>query len=371
MPVGATPAPGAGSLRRLRDSRVAQHGETQAEAETGIGRQFQAGYLVAAHLLRQTRRQQRRAALAKDFQKAQHVAGAADHPRPAGRIGRRFESPTRLEANADAVLERRHGLPPGHSARAWPVADVDRRQSARVGAEEAAVAHAGWNPDPLPQRFRQRPPVDPLHQRAEHVGGQRIAPGAAGFVEQGHGGQATEILGQVETRQVHAIGNPGAGIGAVCVGFEEAIAEAGAVAQQLPRRDARLAAVGQARTERRQPVGDRLIEGQPALVHQAQGRDADDRLAHRGQAEQAVLAHYPAGFAVGQAGSPSIEPLPPVCHQHHRPHQALVGECRLDHLIDIFRQAAAWLSFETGHAGLSADEGCGQAKSAAKAEKDG
>ena len=35
----------------------------------------------------------------------------------------------------------------------------------RVGAEEAAVAHAGWNPDPLPQRFRQRPPVDPLHQR--------------------------------------------------------------------------------------------------------------------------------------------------------------------------------------------------------------
>ena len=143
------------------------------------------------------------------------------------------------------------------------------------------------------------------------------------------------------------------------------------MAQQLPRRDARLAAVGQARTERRQPVGDRLIEGQPALVHQAQGRDADDRLAHRGQAEQAVLAHYPAGFAVGQAGSPSIEPLPPVCHQHHRPHQALVGECRLDHLIDMFRQAAAWLSFETGHAGLSADEGCGQAKSAAKAEKDG
>ncbi|AVK21166.1 putative beta-lactamase [Pseudomonas aeruginosa] len=38
----------------------------------------------------------------------------------------------------------------------------------------------------------------------------------------------------------------------------------------------------------------------------------------------------------------------------------------------MFRQAAPWPSFETWHAGLSADdEGCGQAKSAAKAEKDG
>ncbi|CAH2603775.1 protein of unknown function [Rhodovastum atsumiense] len=116
--------------------------------------------------------------------------------------------------------------------------------------------------------------------------------------------------------------------------LEEAVAETCRVAEQLPRRDARRATVGQPGLKFGQPALDARVQVEPALRHQCQCRGGDDGFADRGQPEDRLQCHRPCAFAVGEAGGLLVDQCAVARHQNDGTDQPLVVERLLNGAVN-------------------------------------
>ncbi|SOY90913.1 conserved hypothetical protein [Cupriavidus taiwanensis] len=336
--VGPAPAPGAGGFRGTRPARIAQHREAQSEAGSRRIGQVQAAGLVARHVLDQRTGQQRAAALAQGLQQAQEVLRRARHAGAAGREGPRIEDAGGAVGNANRACDHGHEFAFAQAVRVRVVVHVRGRHAARIACHEAGVGHAQRAGDQLPHGGVERRAMDALDQRAQHVGRERVAPCAARLVQQGHAGDAPQVLGQADGGVVHAVGDAGAGIGSVCAGLEEAIAQPRGMAEQLPRGDTRRSAIGQARAEFGQPTVDILVKIKTALCQQHHCRHGDDRLAYRSQPEDGIAAHGLSAFAIGQARRLLVDQFAVTADQHDGADQSPLFQRLPDHGVDALIQ---------------------------------
>ncbi len=134
-------------------------------------------------------------------------------------------------------------------------------------------------------------------------------PGGSRLEQQGGRGNAAQILCQGQTAGVQSVGDPEPMVGAVRC-FEKTVGQACRMGQQMAHGDQRLASVRELGPKVGEPAGQRIIQAEPALVDQGQGRHADDGLGHRGQATDFFLLHGPALFPVGKTGRALVDDFP-------------------------------------------------------------
>ncbi len=166
----------------------------------------------------------------------------------------------------------------------------------------------------------------------------------ARMVDQGQGGQARDpvVGGQVavdvrpQGRLVGRSDRPA---------MEVAIGQAGAMGQQVAegdlavgrngvvQRPVRRAQHPHAHELRRHPA-DRIVEGEPALLHHRQGRQAGHRLRHRGDAENGVVLHRRPGLQVAPPHRRALHHAPVPPHQGRRAGQLAGPDVFLDGRLD-------------------------------------
>ena len=246
-----------------------------------------------------------------------------------------------LEPDAAAILRHVAGCKP---------ADLLRR------TPERGVAHAQWFEQTRAQEFAEARAAELLHQVAHHIDRHRVVPRRArrelqrdlrqlldhriepalgvelGYVRPAigavHAGAVHEAVGQAGgmRHQVHHLHRPqdGRGDEARFAGRHQAGQAGGVDAQVLPRRDVR---------------GDVVVEAEGPFLDQHHQRHRGDRLAHRIDAEDRILAHRLVALEVHAAGHAGMRKLAAaVDHGQHARQAAAIDVAALHHVVEA-RQA--------------------------------
>lgn len=177
---------------------------------------------------------------------------------------------------------------------------------------------------PFDKQLRQRHARHPFQHRAKHVDRQRIIEALPRRRQQRCLCQQPQVLLQRQRRQLHAVLDPQLMINARRR-LVQPIVQPGGVAQQMTNLDRRAPAVRQRRSEPRQPVADRVVQAQLALLNQAQRRQRGIGFGDRRQSKLRFSPHRPPRFAIGIAGRPGVANLAPPRHQHYATHDAPFG----------------------------------------------
>ena len=287
------------------------HREAESEPQSVVAclrlladREQRGGDLVARHVgyrrgLQEPHGAER--AVAGEHQAEAQVVGAGGHQ--AAAAGQEPGALAEAETGHRTALRRVHRreaagrIGPVHLCQ--PVELVRR-------AEKAGVRHAQRREDALLQELVERLPRRYLHQTPDHVGGDAVVPAGAGLVEQRNPVEMVADLRQGARAERRQAGFPEA------VVHGDVAGQAGGVAQQIAhrhgaarRRRVLLAAGGAGghahASQRRQVVGGRGVQLQPALLAQHHRRHRAHRLGHRVDAENGVVRHGPAARDVHHA----------------------------------------------------------------------
>ena len=109
-------------------------------------------------------------------------------------------------------------------------------------------------------------------------------------------------------RRIQAIGNTQAMVRTI-LGFEEAIRQTGGVREKMAHRDSRFAAINELRPKIRKPARYRIFQAELPPINERQRCHTDNRLRHRSQSVDLVLAYRALGFPVCETSRALIDDL--------------------------------------------------------------
>ena len=130
--------------------------------------------------------------------------------------------------------------------------------------------------------------------------------------------------------------------------------------QEIADTDNRFVAISKTRPEIRQPSRHRIVKPDQALLDEAHGRNRNDRLRYRGQAEDRIFRHRAVRLAVRQAGSALVDELPVLGDKHDHTDEPLVVERVVEDGIEAFNQGIICSSSQEG-SGKEDNTGIGRA----------
>jgi hypothetical protein len=154
---------------------------------------------------------------------------------------------------------------------------VRHGETRRFLGPEARVAHAERLRDGLSDDLRQRLAGRLFQHSAEHVDGDRVAPGLARSIEERHAREAPHVLVQADAQLIESIRHAGLVIrrtGFLC----ELVAEPGRMSQELPDRDRRRCAARELRPKLGEPFRYGIVQRELSLIHQCERGSRHDRL---------------------------------------------------------------------------------------------
>ena len=281
------------------------------------------GQLVGHHLRNRLRLEQGLAARQQASDQRDHVgqrrnqAAAAIEPCDRAQIG---AGEGRVVGSGQARLHRLHQVGAGVIG--------DEPALILFRHDEAGIDHAERIENPRLDEFVKALAADDLDQPRHDVGGERIFPGRAGMIDQRQAGQHVHHVGQRRHGIVHAALVEGLEDGGARI--EKAVAQPGAVAQELADGDRALRRLGviERRCARAQDFSiselrneflDRVIEPEFAFLEQQQRRAGGDQLGVGEDAEDMVGAERRLRFLVGPADAIHVDEVAP---DHDRPGNA-------------------------------------------------
>ena len=256
------------------------------------------------------------------------------------------------------------GVRPGWrgSASSAPVYSVASRGRALRRHHEAGVRHAQRIEDALAQEVIEALAGQHLDQPRHDVGGNRVLPRHARM-------RAQRQLAQ----QLHRLGQRLAGVEHLALlvrrehrraGIEEAVTEAGAVAQQMAHGDrpcrrfgVRQIAGADAQdpppTQRRDVALDRIVQLKAARPEQQQRRARGDQLGVGEHAEEVIGLQAQAAFAVGPADAMKVEAIASLEQGKADARQHVLVYAALQHGMGAAEIVAASVDCQFLHAALS------------------
>ncbi len=311
---GATPVVGAGGGGVAGRDRIEHDREAQPESdafEDGLGEATgvdgidvgATGQVVAGHVGHGSRAQEpgavQLAAVRQHLQESLVVGGSADQTGTPGE-----------ESGLVPGLLVDHR--PAHGASGAGRRHVQRRQPLQIigaGQPPVAVGHSERLEDALLAEVGQGLAGDDFDDPAEHIGGDAVAPSGARLEQQRQRRPPVAHLGQVAVDDGGHIESGGPIHRIDRRHVHVSVGQTGGVRQQMPHPDRRDRRDGDrcggrapvehpGRRERRNPPADFVGQLERTLLPQHHRGDRRDRLGHRVDPPQRVVAHRRAGVQV-------------------------------------------------------------------------
>ena len=120
---------------------------------------------------------------------------------------------------------------------------IRRGQPRGIGGRECGVGQPQWRGQQVLEQCLQRFTGRGFSHGARDVHAQRVQPLAARREQQRRLRDAMHVVGQRQRIRIHAIADAGLCVRAIRIGFEEAVTQPAAMAEQLAQADRRRAAI--------------------------------------------------------------------------------------------------------------------------------